>query len=514
MGRPSSVNPLTARTQADRDLVALVYRGLVRLGPDGAIVPDLAERVEVNSAGTSYTFVLRDDALWQDGVAVTADDVAFTVGVLQDPAYSGPRAASWAGVELEVIDSRTVRFDLVAPLGGFLQAATQPLVPAHLLRGVPVDRLSDDPFNEHPVGNGPFRLVSWSNDEATLEAVDPSGILPGDPVGPPAPPDPPSRAVPYLQRIQLRFYPDGAALAAAFAAGDVDAASGLDPDQGTALAATTGARLLEYPSVTFTTVILNLRQTHPELRSPDVRRALLLAIDRDRLIRTIVADHATRADSPIPPSSWAFDAGSSPRVPYQRTEAARLLRHAGWRKASSGWKAPRSSKPYVLELLTLPATVNPVLAATAEQIAADWRSFGLTVKVVHLSPAKLADEHLSRGAFDAVVVNVNIGLDPDLYPLLASTQVVAPGANVSGIQDPTLDRRLLAARAPGSSADRRAAYGALQAWLATSQPMLPIFFRDHIFVVSRELQGPTPRELGDLSDRYWDVLTWRFASGP
>ena len=86
LGRPVSVSPLSARTQADRDLVALVYSGLVRNGPAGTIVPDLAERWTVDGTGAVWTFQLREDARWHDGEPVTAEDVVFTIHVLQDPA--------------------------------------------------------------------------------------------------------------------------------------------------------------------------------------------------------------------------------------------------------------------------------------------------------------------------------------------------------------------------------------------------------------------------------------------
>ena len=93
LGRPVSVSPLSARTQADRDLISLVFSGLVRNGPSGTIVPDLAERWSVDPTGAVWTFQLRADARWHDGEPVTADDVAFTdQGVLQDPKLPRVRA--------------------------------------------------------------------------------------------------------------------------------------------------------------------------------------------------------------------------------------------------------------------------------------------------------------------------------------------------------------------------------------------------------------------------------------
>ena len=96
VGHPFSISPLTAKTQADRDLVALVFSGLVRNGPDGTIVPDLAERWSVDADGRTWTFDLRPDARWHDGEPVTADDVVYTITTLQDPSYSGPGGTSWS----------------------------------------------------------------------------------------------------------------------------------------------------------------------------------------------------------------------------------------------------------------------------------------------------------------------------------------------------------------------------------------------------------------------------------
>ncbi|HEY6012717.1 MAG TPA: ABC transporter substrate-binding protein, partial [Candidatus Limnocylindrales bacterium] len=168
VGHATSVSPLTAHSQADRDLVALVFSGLVRNGPDGTIVPDLARQWTVDATGAIWTFQLRPDARWQDGEPVTAEDVAFTIRTLQDPSYTGPAAGSWQDVTVKTEGALTVVFTLSTPLGGFLQAATQPIAPSHILAGVPVAQLADDPFNRQPIGSGPFALVSLTDAGAEL----------------------------------------------------------------------------------------------------------------------------------------------------------------------------------------------------------------------------------------------------------------------------------------------------------------------------------------------------------
>ncbi len=108
---------------------------------------------------------------------------------------------------------------------------------------------------------------------------------------------------------------------------------------------------------------------------------------------------------------------------------------------------------------------------------------------------------------------MNIGLDPDLYPLFGSTQAGKGGSNVAGIQDVGLDRALIKARAPGTLEARKAAFSKLQTRLADKNYLLPIAFRDELVVLRDRVVGPAIRELGDPSDRYWDVLTWRLADG-
>ncbi len=506
VGRPSSVNPVTARTQADRDLVALLFRGLVRPGQDGRPIADLAAGWTVEAKGARWTFRLRPDTFWQDGFPVTSDDVVYTVHVLQDPAYAGPLAAGWQGVTATALDAATVRFDLAVPLGGFLQAAAQPLLPAHLLGSIPVAELADSPFSLRPVGNGPFALTDLTPESATLvpvvEPFDP-GMGPLATAGPGALPP----GGPLLAGLELRFYTSPDEAAAAYRAGDVDAVSGLPPAAAAALATEPSTRRISYPGTTLTGVFLNLRPGAGPFGDARVRSALLAAVDRGRLVTDLVAGSGQLATTPIPPSSWAYDPKAAPPVAYDRKAAVAALRAAGWTKSGAGWLPPKARKPVTIALLAASSSVNPVAASAAARVAAAWTSIGIPTTVTSLAAGTLV-ERLRGGEFVAAVADVNVGLDPDPYPLLASAQVQAGGSNVSGFQDPALDAALVAARAPGTDAARGAAYSRLQSVLGKVEPILPLFFRDSVFVASDRLAGPRAVPVADPSGRFWDVIAW------
>ncbi len=507
LGRPSSITPLTARTQADRDLVALLFRGLVRLGPSNSVLPDLATRWTVEERGARWTFHLRPDAWWHDGTPVTSADVVFTVGVLQDPDYAGPLAGTWAQVKATALDAYTVQFDLGDPLGGFLQAAVLPLLPAHILADVPVASLADDPFASQPLGNGAFALVDLTQDAAVLEPVLPSVAESTDPLADPAAGAAVSRT-PRLPRLELRFFDTPEALGAALATGEVGSVGDLPPATAIGLADTTaGARAVRYPATTLTAITFNLRGPRGPFSDARTRRALLAAVDRRAMIADLLAGAGARADTPIPPSSWAYDAKAAPEVAYDRSAAARGLREAGWRRPAKAWIPPGATKPLEVVLLTPERAANPIAFAATTRVAAAWTSLGLATSVEPLAPGAFVDR-LRSGKFTAAVVDVNMGLDPDPYPILASTQVVEGGANVGGFQDPTLDAALVAARAPGTPAARTKAYSALQELLGTLQPMPTLFFRDSVFVAGPGLAGPTPRPVSDPADRFWDVVRW------
>jgi peptide/nickel transport system substrate-binding protein len=522
LGSPTSISPLTARTQADRDLVALIFAGLLRNGPNGTLLPDLAQRWSVDASGKTWTVDLRDDARWQDGQPVTSDDVVFTIRTLQDPSYAGPSSSSWSEVDVEPQGPSRVTFTLKTPLGGFLQALTQPIAPAHLLADVPVADLPTDPFGQSPIGAGPFALTDLTDTSATLVPV---GLIPGpgeeasaspsvsptDSLTTPGPTLRPSRPQPYLTGIEFRYFAEADELEAAFRAGDLDAASGLPPQLAAELGTTQGARVMRYPGSTLSAVLLNLRPGHPEFGTPAIRTAYLAAIDRDALIASAYSGLALAATDPIPPTSPMFNAKADPAVPFGRSAAGKALRAAGWIRDVKGWHIAKSKPALKLEVISPPETVNRGLYLAADAVVRDWKAMGFSATHVALPPGQYAGERLSTGTFQVALADIRIGLDPDLYPLLASSQTLTGGSNVIGLQDPALDPLLEKARAPGSMTSRTAAYSALQTQLGKGRYLLPLAFPDEVVVLRDTVQGPVARQVTDGSDRFWDVLTWRLA---
>ncbi len=319
--------------------------------------------------------------------------------------------------------------------------------------------------------------------------------------------------MPYLSGIELLFYDDVSGLQTAWQRGVLDAASGLSPGEATTLAATNGARILRYPSTTLLAVALDLRPARVEFLDADVRRALLEAIPRDAIVAGVLDGLGVRADSIVPPTSAMFSATAVTVIPYSQAAAQAALGADGWKQSGNSW-IPRGSKdPLTIEVLSPEEAANPVAYATAQIVVSAWRTIGLDVILTPLPATELLGTRLRPGGFQAAVLPLAIGLDSDVYPLLASTQSRSDGSNASGLQDPSLDRLLEAARAPGTEAARAAAYAALETRLGNGTYILPLAFRDEYVVLRNTISGPTPRPVSSSGDRFWDVLTWRLADG-
>ena len=83
IGTPQHINPLLQTNDVESDLVSLVYGGLMAYDGNGMLVPDMAESYEISDDGLQYTFHLKRELFWHDGLPVTSDDVVFTIQLIR-----------------------------------------------------------------------------------------------------------------------------------------------------------------------------------------------------------------------------------------------------------------------------------------------------------------------------------------------------------------------------------------------------------------------------------------------
>ena len=207
VGAPARVNPLFAPLNgADADLASLVFSGLTRLGPNGEVLPDLAESWEKSDDGLTYTFHLRNDVTWHTGTPFTVEDAVFTYEMLADPELpSDPTLGQlWRDVSCTAADETSLQCKLPEPSETFLAHTAIGLLPKHVLEGVAAGTIAENPFNQAPAGTGPYRLAQLERTKAILLA---NPTYYGD--------------KPAIVEVEFRFFPDPSTAAAALSHGEV-----------------------------------------------------------------------------------------------------------------------------------------------------------------------------------------------------------------------------------------------------------------------------------------------------
>jgi peptide/nickel transport system substrate-binding protein len=503
IGGLQRLNPiLDARNAPDRDVDRLIFSGLFRFDSDGVPVGDLAEGGVIADDGKTYTFTIRKDAVWQDGEPVTAQDVVYTYGLIQDPDYQGPDylATLWRSVKIEAVSSKVVRFTLDEPFAPFLDFLTTGLLPHHLLQGVGVKELDTLSFNLKPVGTGPFTVETLIVEGDSIRGVT---LRPFENYW---------GGKPLLEKVDLLYYPTQAAAFGALQSGEVMGLGNLTVDELNVAMKESDWSIYSSRLPQSYVVFLNLKNNDVDFFGQrDVRRALLLAIDRQRIIDNVLSGQAVLASGPILPGTWAADPSILP-LEYNPEEAARLLDGEGWvipAGATPGTDAFVRMKDEVPLEFTLVYAEDPRQGAIAAAIQKQWAQVGVKAELRPSNIRSLLEDYLSPRTYQAALVDLNQAPYPDPDPYYFWHQTQSPdGQNYSQLDDRAISELLESARTEMFREERARLYRTFQYRFAYQLPALFLFHPIYSYAVDARVRGVSFGPLFDVSDRLASIDTW------
>jgi len=169
IGLPRFLNPaLSTTNDVDRDLTQLLYSSLVKYDQNGNIIPDLAETFEILDEGKEYRFTLKRNLFWEDGKPLTAQDVLFTIQLIQNSQYSSSLYQSWQGVNVSIENENIIVFKLSNAYPPFLENATVGILPSHIWEKVTAQNFTLSELNLRPIGSGPFKVEKFTRDNSGL----------------------------------------------------------------------------------------------------------------------------------------------------------------------------------------------------------------------------------------------------------------------------------------------------------------------------------------------------------
>lgn len=506
IGQVQRLNPLFATLNpVDADITSLIFEGLTTINAFGEPVPALAESWIVSANGLEYVFTLRDDIVWHDGTPFDAADVAFTMSLLRDRDFPGDRSLRdfWRTVETQQLNDRQLRFRLTQPLGAFPYALRIGILPEHVFAGMPPEALASHPFNFAPIGTGPYQLEALRGTGGKIEQVDlraaPNYTLREN------------ADIPAIGRFSFRIYDTFDAALAGLDAGEIDGLATRSRQERLPLQerAARGAIVLQNAiEPTLGAVIFNWqRETTRFFTEERVRRALLLGIDRRRLVeRTALFQQAVFAEGPLVPGGWAFDPSLS--TPYDVPQAQFLLSEARLDQFAPEQTEGETPSPDGALRFVLSVAEDPALEPVAEQIAAQWTALGFAVDVQVLPVGEL-QERLDAGLFDAALVELTqLGTaDPDVYDFWHDAEY-PDGKNYGGVSDRVISELLERARREPNPLNRKALYFDFQREFLARAVAVPLYYPLYSYATSTRVENVQLGYLGKASDRFVNVTDW------
>jgi peptide/nickel transport system substrate-binding protein len=440
IGAPQFVNPILANTDVDRDLVRLVFSGLVKLNSNGEIIPDLATGYTIDAEQTTYTFELKPDIKWHDGHPLTADDVIFTIERITDPDFKSPLKNSFSGVEVNRINDRTVQFKLAKPFTPFLSIMTTGIIPEHLWYSVPSFSAALTDLNIKPVGSGPYKFKSLTKDtngnikNYNLEIFEDYHL---------------DNA--YIENLSFKFYEDFMTGVTALQNKNVEGLTYLPEENKDQIKnKKIDLRNLHYPQ--YTAVFFN-PNNNDILSSNDFRKALALSVDKQRILTEVLNNNGQIIHTPILPGMTGYDE-SIKNPDFNTVGAAAILDDLGWILSEDNQfrtkttKATDDDEEDQVEELTIKLTTIDQSASVkiVSIIKENWEAIGIKTTLDIVPKDKIKKDVIDARQYEALVFGELINVNSGPYPFWHSSQNEQPGLNLSVIANKDIDEYLELAR--------------------------------------------------------------------
>lgn len=513
IGTPRFINPVLAISDADKDLTTLIYSGLLRVGENGKLTPDLAEKYELSPDGLVYTFTLRENLTWSDDLPLTAEDVQFTIEKIQDPNIRSPKKSAWDGIEVAALDERTITFTLKKPYAPFLENMTVGILPKHLWGKLSAEEFGFSSYNTNPIGSGPYQVEEISQTASGIPEY--YNLIPFKGF---------AEGAPNISLIQIRFYAGEEKLIEAYEKGEVKAISALSP-QNAAELQKFGARVESTPLPRTFGVFLN--QNEQELfTDQSVRSALDKSIDKDTIIDSVLFGFGTKLAGPFPPGvvgfkdSTATDKTSSTTIALNEEArinfARNILLKSGWvyneetkvlekTTKGSGKNAKKTTQILSFSLSTSDA---PELRKVAEILKREWEKMGAQVELKVFESGDLNQNVIRPRKYDALLFGEIVGRDPDPYAFWHSSQRFDPGLNIALYANITSDKLLEKARGTSNEEERAELYHSFEMEVVRDTPAIFLYSPSFIYILPAEVKGAGMRGVTLPSERFSGIKDW------
>jgi peptide/nickel transport system substrate-binding protein len=486
VGQPTAVNPMLIGSSAvDKDLAQVLFADLVTL----------AHSVATSTTGKVWVVTLKEDMVWSDGKAITADDVLFTVHTIQNPDAGSPLLGAWQGITVERVSQLEVRFTLKSPYAYFMDnLRSLRIAPAHIFESIPASNIRLSSYNLEPVGSGAYTFVSYEKERSgfiTQFHLAANNDYPG------------TRSL--IENINFKFYPTYTDAILAFNRKAIDGLGGFDPGNVNDLKISHHTYELAVPH--YYALFFNGTNT-TVLKDKNVRLALALATNKKQIVQDIFSNHANQVEGPLPPALPGYDKAVYANNHFSTEEAAALLDKQGWKVGSDGVRTRTVGKTTQRLELTLTVPDITFLTSTADLIKTQWGAIGAKITIKTVSPDAIRTTVVDQRDYQVLLFGNILRANTDLYSFWHSSQRFQPGLNLAVYENKNVDQLIDTTRKTFDEATRNQALSKIEQQINTDNPAIFLFSPTYLYAAPNNLGGLEKPLLAAPEDRLSTINEW------
>ncbi|MFA5228252.1 MAG: ABC transporter substrate-binding protein [Candidatus Paceibacterota bacterium] len=562
IGQPQLINPLYASvSETDKDIIELLFSGLMKYNSQGEIVPDLINEYKVENNGKDIIFSIKENVKWHDDKQLTIDDVIFTIDLVQKTEYSSPLRTNWLGVKIEKMSEYSALLTLRQTYTGFKESLVNlKIMPKHIWENKTFQAMTSNVQLNifHPIGSGPYKIEKVNqNSDKTIRSIvlQKNNNYYNDPA--------------HISKIEFFFFNNENALKKALEKGTINSAS---------IDGYSEAKIIEMPS--YYNLFLNnqkkplddkeIRQaltllTTRELKSPflssfynllEPENALLF--NEEEGIKLLEKNGYTLQEGvrikKIEKSSGfqfsktlqlgsnnaevrklqeclsddpeIYPSGTISGYFGQETKNAVVLFQEKYKddilvpnnltKGNGIVKASTIKKlnevcfivpeETIQMSFVLKTTTHPKLVELAEKIKEQWGGYGIQVEIKTYDDSSIKKIITDRD-FDVLLFGVQLGGMLEPTPFYHSSQRVDPGLNLSLYQNTDADKIIEKIRTLEGE-ERLSALSELESIIIKDAPVIPLYQVNYYYIINKKIKNFTIEKIVEPSKRFVEINKW------
>lgn len=420
-----SVNPIFINDTSSGDIDALVFAKLYDLNRQNELTVEpwsiAAELPKVSSDNLTYSIKLKNTVKWSDGQPLTAEDVKFTYDTIRNEKVGAPGISQFDKIEsITVVDDYSLDIKLKQVYAPFQFALFSSIVPAHVLKDVPAEKLKEDKYGVDPartVTSGPWMFSEWKTGQYITLNKNPNYW---------------GEKKPHIDKIIYKIYADQNTEVQALMKGDVQMTEAIPLTQIEAVKKTDNLNVILAPGPQYEYIQFNFKdENFPDKYSPfksqKTRQAIAYALNRQGMVDNVLKGSAGLMNTPFLPGSWADPGADATNYAYDPEKAKALLAEDGWTAGKDG-VLEKDGHRFSFELQYNAGN------SRREQVSAiiqeNLKEVGIEVLPKGMDFATWIDQNITPGKFPAILLAWSLNNpDPDAESIFSSKYFPPAGQN-------------------------------------------------------------------------------------